>query len=178
MSLCETVRVCVGLCCVGLSSHSVRTDLCGSEYVCVSEGLSTCEPLLVWAQTACALLSLNVCTPVEVDTRELAGRSVNVHEDVRVCASGQTRLCIRMYVHTNVCLWGSEPGVRFCVSQQVQTQIPTGARTVTQVWARVAEPARGGGSYYQLCSAQSPKGTPTHTNLNIVSIFGQVAKVR
>lgn len=137
-----------------------------------------CEPLLVWAQTACALLSVNVHTCGSGHVGELAGRSVNVHVDVRVRASGQIRVCIQTYVHTDVCLWGSEPGVHICVSQQIQTQIPTGARTVHYVWARLAEPARGGGSYYQLCSAQSPKGTPTHRNLNAVSVFGQVANLR
>lgn len=65
------------------------------------------EPLLVWAQMACALLGLNMYmyVPVVVGTRELASRSVNVCMDVGVCASGQTHVHIDAYVHRRVPLW-------------------------------------------------------------------------
>lgn len=112
--MCASVRLCTCACvcaAVGLSGHSVHTDFWGSENVWASEGLSMCEPLLVCAQTACVFICLNVCIPVELGTCELAGRSVNVHVDVRVRASGQTHVCIQTcasgglsLVCTSVCL--------------------------------------------------------------------------
>lgn len=69
---CASVRLCSCVVCL------CESNFWGSQYVRGSLDLSTRVPLLIWGQMARDFLDLNICAPVKVDMRELAGRSIIV----------------------------------------------------------------------------------------------------